>query len=571
MVAALLLCAIVAVMARDCPGNCSGNGSCNSSSGQCNCRTYYTGADCSIYERSLTNDVTVSNSVGNHQWQFYEFDVPAGSSLINVHVHQRTPGDADLYLKRGEYPRRDSHDAYDLGRADDFSVEVEDPDDGVWYAGVYGFFGCDYDITVHIEGGDSCPNMCSGHGSCSVRTCTCDNGYTGEDCSQAIRHLDPQEAVHDTVAQGQWNYYYFDIVNENELRIVVNETGASGDSDIYVKRNGIPSMYDFDYRDASIIHDYALTVDGIAAGTYYVGIYGYRATTYQITALYGSLEVCENRCSDHGECSGTTCTCNSGYSGASCETLNPDMNMDIWYPGFVRDNSWNYFHVRSSSADNLVVSVRQQGGGDCDLYVRAGDNPTRFDYDARDVSFDQQFDIVVENPQGQTWYFGVFGYAQCAYQIRAHSSASACPNSCSRHGTCVNGRCDCSGGWAGIDCASPLHHLSNGIPRSGESVAMNSWQYYKFEVVADASYLTVMAVETRTVGNIWLYVNQGAPPTLSDYTGSHTELDTPSHAVYFRTNAAGQDQNYYVGIYGSPLASGVSDIPYTVIAYSPPI
>ena len=51
-----------------------------------------------------------------------------------------------------------------------------------------------------------------------------------------------------------------------------------------------------------------------------MGIYGYRATTYQITALYGSLEVCENRCSDHGECSGTTCTCNSGYSGASCET-----------------------------------------------------------------------------------------------------------------------------------------------------------------------------------------------------------------------------------------------------------
>eukprot|EP01094_Clydonella_sp_ATCC50884_P022664 TRINITY_DN525_c0_g1_i1.p1 TRINITY_DN525_c0_g1~~TRINITY_DN525_c0_g1_i1.p1 ORF type:complete len:574 (-),score=194.62 TRINITY_DN525_c0_g1_i1:43-1764(-) len=568
-VAALLL-ALAALAAADCPGGCSNHGNC-ASSGVCQCNTYYTGTDCSIYERTVSNGQTVSNSVANHEWQFYAITVPTGADELTVHVHQKTPGDADLYLKQGSYPRRDSYDQVDLGRGDDFELSQISPEQGVWYAGVYGFFGCDYDISVTIQSGDHCPNDCSGHGRCQGLECTCNDGWVGEDCSSAVKHLVSQQSMSESVAQAEWKYYYLDITNENELRIIVNETTEAGDSDIYVRKDSMPSLWEFDYRDSSIQHNYQLTVDGVSRGTYFVGIYGYRATSYRIEAQYGALEVCENRCSDHGECSGRVCSCMAGYSGESCENLDAAMTLDKWYPGFVRDNSWNYYHVAPASADNLVVSVRQQSGGDCDLYVKAGSPPSRFDYEARDVSFDQEFELVVENPQDQTWYIGVFGYQQCQYQIRSHTSASACPNSCSHHGQCVSGRCDCQSGWAGIDCAAPLHHLSNGVPRTGDAVGMNHWQYYKFEVVQDSSYLTVEVLETNTIGNIWLYVNQGAPPTLSDYTDSSTDMDTPNHAVYFRTNAAGQDANYYVGVYGSPLASSSSPIAYTVIAYSPPL
>jgi len=355
------------------------------------------------------------------------------------------------------------------------------------------------------------------------------------------------------------------------LRFIVNETSNDGDSDLYIAFNRIPQLWDFDFRDATLSKNYQLTIDNAQVGVYYVALYGYKSTQYRIAAQYASMDVCGNRCSDHGTCAVRTCTCRAEFSGSDCELMVPELTQEVWVSGFVRDNSWNYYHIAPNTASNLIVTVNQGDTGDCDMYIRAGQNPTRYEFDYRDLSFNSQFDITIENPQGSTWYIGVFGYQECSYRIRAITSASQCPNACSRHGTCHNGRCACNKGWAGEDCSAPLHHLSNGDPRYEDSVSTNGWQYYKFEVGAGASYLMTQVLEYNTTGNVWLYVNHGAPPTLTDHDYSDTKMDKANHVVYFRTYGDSEDLVYYIGVYGDPISEVNHPVRFTIVAYSPPI
>jgi len=98
---------------------------------------------------------------------------------------------------------------------------------------------------------------------------------------------------------------------------------------------------------------------------------------------------------------------------------------------------------------------------------------------------------------------------------------------------------------------------------------MNEWQYYRFDITVGGSYLMVEALELNTTGNIWLYVNQAAPPTLSDYDYSNTKLDTANHVIYFPVRASTTPQMFFIGVYGSPISQRGDPIPYAIVAYSP--
>jgi hypothetical protein len=110
-----------------------------------------------------------------------------------------------------------------------------------------------------------------------------------------------------------------------------------------------------------------------------------------------------------------------------------------------------------------------------------------------------------------------------------------------------------------------LHRLGNGEARLEDSVAMNQWQYYKFEASQTGGYIMVEAKETTTTGNIWLYVNQAAPPTLTDYDYSNTKLDTANHVIYFPIRPSDQPLYYYVGVYGDPISQRNDPIPYNIV------
>ena len=83
---------------------------------------------------------------------YHEYSVATSWTLIqSIARPLDSQGDSDLYIKYGSYPRRDSYDAVDMGRNADYTVRLQNAAAGTWYAGIYGFFSCEYDITVHLQ------------------------------------------------------------------------------------------------------------------------------------------------------------------------------------------------------------------------------------------------------------------------------------------------------------------------------------------------------------------------------------------------------------------------------------
>jgi hypothetical protein len=93
------------------------------------------------------------------------------------------------------------------------------------------------------------------------------------------------------------------------------------------------------------------------------------------------------------------------------------MTFGVNVQGYVSSNSWNYYHITPNSANNMVVSMNQTAGGDCDLYIKVGANPSQVSYDYRDIGVALSVRIIVPDPAADTWYFGVYGFSSCNYLI----------------------------------------------------------------------------------------------------------------------------------------------------------
>jgi hypothetical protein len=91
--------------------------------------------------------------------------------------------------------------------------------------------------------------------------------------------------VNGLVSQSGWNYYHFSLNTIDPVVLEVIETGA-GDVDLYVKENGLPSRFDFDYFDIDTVDEFNLTIDEPGSSTWFIGLYGWQSTTYTITLLY---------------------------------------------------------------------------------------------------------------------------------------------------------------------------------------------------------------------------------------------------------------------------------------------
>ncbi len=179
-----------------------------------------------------------------------------------------------------------------------------------------------------------------------------------------------------------------------------------------------------------------------------------------------------------------SCRCNSGFSGPACELSELGVTLDQVYTGTVAQGAWNYFFYspRSiySELDWIVTQTSTQG--DCDIYLRAYNRPTLWEWDLANVTIGPVSIInQTEVTQGTTYYLGVYGYTGCQYNIKVvgvtPSSSSECPNQCSLHSTsCVRSKCTCMAGFTGVVCETMTYNLPLDYPVPGY-VGDNAWNY----------------------------------------------------------------------------------------------
>lgn len=544
-----------------CPSNCSKKGTCVN--GVCQCDAGRAGVDCSYALHELTAGAESNEFTLDHgDWDYFHIAVPSVSDL-SILVHEtRNLGDCDVYVSRNSFPTRNTYLYSNSNAGQDSRISISHAPFGNWYIGIYswGLWSCHYTIQVNVT--TACPSDCNSHGTCgSNGVCTCNDGWTGADCSKPSNSLS-NGVTTATYSVDRWKWQYF-IANLTSpaayLQITV--TQLSGDADVYIKKNALPSTVSWDAFNITTAPVTIVNIPNPDSAVYYIGIFGFQAATFTLSAAWSESttapDCSPSFCSRHGTCSSGTCVCNTGYTGLKCQTAQNSLQVNgPAVGGYVAQNDWNVYKFQYLSTNAVSINVVQdKPEEDCDLYIRKGAVPTRFNFDAFSISKAQNFTATINNPGNYTWYIGVFGFGQCGYQLSlTETSTCNCPPGA--NGSCKKGSsvCVCSSGWAGPGCDVSIKALSNGQTTS-DSVAVNQWIYYSLSVPSASNNVLVALQEAAgdngdiAGGFVSLYVSTHDPPTLDTNDYSDTTL-TALHVVNIDNISAVRNTtnfNYEIG------------------------
>eukprot|EP01130_Rhizamoeba_saxonica_P002308 TRINITY_DN12139_c0_g1_i1.p1 TRINITY_DN12139_c0_g1~~TRINITY_DN12139_c0_g1_i1.p1 ORF type:complete len:592 (-),score=128.29 TRINITY_DN12139_c0_g1_i1:35-1810(-) len=564
------------INASNCPNDCSNHGTCRKESSpngrdiwKCHCSGDWSGDDCSYSLKTLRVGREISDSVSQFEWTYYTF-LPASGSGYDLTIAQADDSqDVDIYVKTGQLPSKISFDIKDTSTNPTSVLNIPaSTNTEAIYIGLYGFIGNPIRYTIKIEATNGCLNDCSNHGYCVRGQCLCNDGWAGEVCEIAINEITPGQTYRSiTLEEDQWAYYKLEVFESNNMRVVLHQVQDDADIDFYSKKGKLPSQLDFDYADTSTNKDVTMDIVNPALGDWYFGFYAFYPGTFSFTVTLDSE--CPDKCSEHGECSGTFCSCSSEYMGLSCETRRNALNANEIVSGYVSENGWNYYRYVANSANNFIIEVNQTSEFDCDLYVQRDRNPTTIDYSLYDVSTDEVTHLRVDNPGTSQWYIGVYGFTPCRYTLRTFTSNS-CPGNCNNHGVCSSsGRCICNPGYAGIDCKSRVQNLDQNVVLA-DTIASGNWTYYGYMIENPTSQLNIVVKEKTTSGFLWLYGSAGGFPTFTDYDESDTNSNTNTHRLSVEFAQPRRGITYYIGVYGSPFVMSDRMIDYEIVAWTPP-
>ena len=246
-----------------------------------------------------------------------------------------------------------------------------------------------------------------------------------------------------------------------------------------------------------------------------------------------------------------------GFSGAECETYDQFVSLASPYTGYVGANAWNYFKINGDEAAGFLVTLdRTSSFGDCDLYIKAGEKPSRFDFDYLDITTDASMSVTLPNPEGNDWWVGIYGFYAAEYILQVDSSEE-CQCVSADHGYCNSGStvCNCNANFAGEDCGSPVVPLSSGVAMKGESVFGHQWNYYSISSES-ASAFSLSIREASTEGMVWVFVSHNEPPSLVDYDFSNKDQDS-IHQITYATQEE-ESGTLFIGVYGSPYLPDVT-------------
>jgi hypothetical protein len=377
-------------------------------------------------ETPLTNGVPLAGQSGTAgSEKLYKIDVPAGQDALEILTTGGT-GDVDLYVRRGALPTTTSYDYRPYKVGNEETVNVSNPTAGTWYVMLRGY--ADYaNVTVKATY------------SAAVTIVTLTNGV-------------PVTGL--TGAATSEKYFKID-VPAGQLKLEISMSGGTGDADLYIKKDALPTTASYDYRPYLIGSEEAVTINNPAAGTWYVMIRGY--------AAYSGL------------------TLVASYSGGVGEELQNGVPV-TGISG--SQNSEKIYRIEVPAGQTNLEIAAWGGTGDADLYVKFGARPTTSDYDYRPFLAGTDETVTVNSPTAGTWYVMLRGYSD-------YSGASLKAS------------------------YGDVFTLENGVPVNGLSGILNSEKYYKIEVPSGQD--TLLFTTSGGSGNVDVYIKRGAKPTTSSY------------------------------------------------------
>jgi len=400
--------------------------------------------------------------------QFFKVSIPTGKNYLEISISGGS-GECDLYVKQGARPTLTDYDyrPYLSGNNESVTIFNENREPSTWYI------------------------MLVARKAYRGVTLEADYWFTG-----TVKLLTNEVPVTGIDGGKDSERYYRFIVPSNQRRLEFNIYGGTGDADLYVQQDGVPSITQYDYRPYLLGNNETVSIDEPNEGNWLIMIRGY--DDYEDLTLVASYE---------GESGGhddvTVLASGSpvkGIDGAK--------------------NSEQVFRIDVPKGQEQLEIAITGGSGDCDLYVRQGEVPTTTTWDYRPFVLGNEETVTIEAPDEAAYYIMLRGYA--AYEDVTLTATY----------------------WTAED---PIEELTSGVPVTDLSATAGDETLYRIDVPEGQDSLTIQI--TGGTGDCDMYVKQGEEPTQSswDYrpyvlgNEETVEIEKPAEGTYYIMLHAYQD------------------------------
>jgi PKD repeat protein len=205
----------------------------------------------------------------------------------------------------------------------------------------------------------------------------------------------------DSVAQDGWQFYSI-AVPAGSQSLIVTTSNSTGDVDLYVLFGSEPTAGSWDYRAYTPSGDEIVQVTAtsspkpLAAGTWYIGVHGYAAASYAVTA--------------------------------SVDVIPPSVTLlssGVGVNGSIPDYTWKNYAIQVPTGATKLEVKTTNATADSDLYIRFGAIPHADDWDYRPYSTDGNETVTItptSTPrplQAGAWYITVHNIFAGSYTLTA--------------------------------------------------------------------------------------------------------------------------------------------------------
>ncbi|XP_043269073.1 teneurin-a isoform X3 [Venturia canescens] len=295
-------------------------------------------------------------------------------------------------------------------------------DTGRWFLSVYNDELQSYKVTLIVTEAEgvstTCPNECSGRGSCYLGKCDCIDGYQGPDCSKSV------------------------------CPVLCSSHGQYGGGVCHCEDGWKGAECDIPLGDCQVpdCNQHGQCVRGSC-----VCVPGWKGP------FCDEADCHDPNCGGHGACVAGKCYCKAGWQGERCDQVDQRVykclpgcsdhgSYDLETASCICEEHWTGVDCSQPSCDLKCGPHGSCEQGRCKCHD--GWTGTQCDQKPCDAR-------CAEHGQCKN------GTCVCSQGWNGrHCTLPGCENGCSRHGICTlqDGEysCECSSGWAGRDCSIGL-------------------------------------------------------------------------------------------------------------------